>query len=130
MPDRQLQLLTIQALAAAHDWPALQHLAGRLDRKSAGLTQEHFIAAARAQGAPAEVQRFFVDRLTGEGAALRKAQLFSELGMPAAAQQALQQAEAAAGGGTAAGMLGSLRGAVGDTVGSLVSRMQQQGVLR
>lgn len=36
----------VQVLASAHDWPALQGMAGRLDRKS-GLTMEHFIAAAR-----------------------------------------------------------------------------------
>ena len=42
------------------------------------------------------------------------------------AEQAGQQGVSAA----AAGMLGSLRGAVGGTVGSFVSRMQQQGALR
>lgn len=39
---------TLQVLAAQHDWPALQALAGRAagDRKL-GLSMEHFIAAAR-----------------------------------------------------------------------------------
>ena len=46
VPDRQLTLLQAGVLAAKHDWAALQHLAGRLDRKS-GLTMDHFIAAAR-----------------------------------------------------------------------------------
>lgn len=46
MPDRQFLLLSAGVLAAAHDWPALQHMAGRIDRKS-GLGMEHFIAAAR-----------------------------------------------------------------------------------
>lgn len=41
--------------------------------------------------------------------------------MPAQARLLTEQAEAAGGG---AGVLGSLRGAVGGTVGSLVSRMQ------
>ena len=49
-------------------------------------------------------------------------QYYAELGMPAQARLLAEQAEAAGGGG--AGVLGSLRGAVGGTVGSLVSRMQ------
>jgi hypothetical protein len=49
VPDRQFLLLSAQVLAAAHDWPALQHMAGRLDRKS-GLSMDHFIAAARWAG--------------------------------------------------------------------------------
>jgi hypothetical protein len=52
VPDRQLALLSAAALAAQHDWAALQHMAGRVERKS-GLTMEHFISAARWAGAPA-----------------------------------------------------------------------------
>lgn len=50
-------------------------------------------------------------------------QYYADLGMPAQARLLAEQAEAQGGGG-AAGVLGSLRGAVGGTVGSLVSRMQ------
>lgn len=46
MPERQLLLLTAQCLAAQRDWPALQHMAGRQDRR-AGLGMDQFIAAAR-----------------------------------------------------------------------------------
>ena len=52
---------------------------------------------------------------------LLNSQYYAELGMPAQARLLAEQAEAAGGG---AGVLGSLRGAVGGTVGSLVSRMQ------
>ncbi|KAL4852826.1 hypothetical protein ACK3TF_006093 [Chlorella vulgaris] len=115
VPDRQLALLTARVLAAQHDWAALQHTAGRVDRRS-GLTMEHFIAAARAHGAPPEVLRWFIDHISGEGALLRKAQYYSELGMPAQARLLMEQAEAAGGSG-AAGMLGSLRGAMGSLTG-------------
>ncbi|EFN53979.1 hypothetical protein CHLNCDRAFT_135924 [Chlorella variabilis] len=121
VPDRHLGLLGAQVLASQHDWRALQAMAGRADRK-AGLSMEHFLAAARAHGAPAEVQRWFIDRITGEGALLRKAQHYSELGMPAQARLLMEQAEQQ-GGSAAAGMLDSLRG----TMGSLVSRVQAQG---
>ena len=50
--------------------------------------------------------------------------------MPAQARMLVEQAEQQGVSSAAAGMLGSLRGAVGGTVGSLVSRMQQQGSLR
>lgn len=46
VPERQLLLLTAQCLAAQRDWPALQHMAGRQDRR-AGLGMEQFIATAR-----------------------------------------------------------------------------------
>ncbi|PRW05770.1 Vacuolar sorting-associated 16 [Chlorella sorokiniana] len=123
VPDRQFTLLSAQVLAAQHDWPALQALAGRAagDRKL-GLTMEHFIAAARTHGAPPEAQRWMIDRISGQGALTKKAQYYAELGMPAQARLLAEQADAA--GGSGAGMLGSLRGAVGGTVGSLVSRMQ------
>ena len=57
-------------------------------------------------------------------------QYYTELGMPAQARMLIEQAEQQGVSSAAAGMLGSLRGAVGGTVGSLVSRMQQQGSLR
>jgi hypothetical protein len=57
-------------------------------------------------------------------------QYYTELGMPAQARMLTEQAEQQGVSSAAAGMLGSLRGAVGGTVGSLVSRMQQQGSLR
>lgn len=58
-------------------------------------------------------------------------QYYTELGMPAQARMLVEQAEQQGGvTSAAAGMLGSLRGAVGGTVGTLVSRMQQQGSLR
>lgn len=50
VPDRQFLLLSAQVLAVAHDWPALQHMAGRVDQRKAGLTMDHFIAAARWAG--------------------------------------------------------------------------------
>lgn len=46
VPDRHLGLLGAQVLASQHDWRALQAMAGRADRK-AGLSMEHFLAAAR-----------------------------------------------------------------------------------
>ena len=52
IPDRQFALLSARVLAAAHDWPALQALAQRQDRRS-GLTMEHFLAAARCAAAAA-----------------------------------------------------------------------------
>ncbi|KAL4440601.1 hypothetical protein ABPG75_003602 [Micractinium tetrahymenae] len=120
-----LVLLTAQCLAAQHDWPALQHMAGRQDRKS-GLGMDQFIAAARAHGAPPEVLRWFIDRLTGPDALQRKAQHYAELGMHTQARLLMEQAEAQQGAaGTAAGMLGSLRGTLGGTLGSLASRMQK-----
>lgn len=126
MPDRQLLLVSAQVLAGQHDWAALQHMAGRLDRK-AGVTMDHMIAAARVHGAPPEVLRWFIDRVTGDNALMRKAQYYAELGMPAQARLLSEQAETQQGAAaTAAGMLGSLRGAVGGTVGNFVSRMQQQ----
>jgi hypothetical protein len=57
-------------------------------------------------------------------------QYYTELGMPAQARMLIEQVEQQGVSSAAAGMLGSLRGAVGGTVGSLVSRMQQQGSLR
>ncbi len=52
-------LLPLQVLAAQHDWPALQALAGRAagDRKL-GLSMEHFIAAARWEAAEVGRQRW------------------------------------------------------------------------
>lgn len=47
--------------------------------------------------------------------------------MPAQARLLMEQAEQQGGGAGAAGVLGSLRGAVGGRVGSLVSRMQGGG---
>eukprot|EP00887_Chlorella_sp_A99_P002232 scaffold10.g2232.t1 len=100
-----------EAKGRDHKWEAAavaQHLAGRVDRRS-GVTMEHFVAVARTAGAPRNVLRWFIDRLSGDNALARKAQLYRELGMATEAGLLEEQAaEAAAAGG---GVLGSLRGA-------------------
>ena len=46
MPEKQLLLLSAQTHAAARDWSALQHMAGKLDRRSP-LTMEAVVGVAR-----------------------------------------------------------------------------------
>lgn len=119
IPERQAALLAIDVAAAAGDWAGLQAAAGRLDRRSP-VTVDAYVAAARAHGAPVATVRWFVDRIQGEGALARRAQLYAELGLAAEAAALAEQAELA---GAGAGVLGSLRDAVGGTMGSLMGRM-------
>lgn len=119
VPEKQQILLSVGATAASQDWAALQQMASKLDRR-APITMEHFVSAARSNGAPVPAVRWFVDRLTGDNALVRRAQLYAELGLQREAAMLAEQAEMA---GAGAGVLGSLREAVGGTMGSLMGRM-------
>ena len=123
IPEKQQVLLAVGAAAAAHDWPALQQMAAKLDRR-APVAMEHFVAAARANGAPLASVRWFVDRIIGDNALVRRAQLYAELGMHHEAAMVAEQAELQ---GAGAGVLGSLREVVGGTMGSLVGRVAATG---
>jgi len=116
VPEKQQMLLSIEALASAQDWPNLQQMASRLDRR-APVNIEHFIAATRAHGAPVPTIRWFIDRIAGDSGLIRRAQLYSEIGLMREANMLAEQAELA---GAGSGVLGSLRDAVGGTVGSLL----------
>ncbi len=116
VPEKQQMLLSIEAAAAAADWQTLQQMASRLDRR-APVSIEHFIAAARAHNAPVPTIRWFIDRISGDSGLIRRAQLYAEIGLAREANMLAEQAEMA---GAGAGMLGSLREAVGGTVGSLL----------
>ena len=91
-------------------------MASRLDRR-APVSIEHFIAAVRAHNAPVPTIRWFIDRISGDSGLIRRAQLYAEIGLVREANMLAEQAEMA---GAGAGMLGSLREAVGGTVGSLL----------
>ena len=112
-------LLSIGATAASQDWAALQQMASKIDRRTP-ITMEDFVSVARRHGAPVPAVRWFVDRLTGDNALVVRAQLYSELGLHREAAMLAEQAEIA---GAGAGVLGSLRDAVGGTMGSLMGRM-------
>lgn len=109
VPDKHFLLLSIETYASMHDWQQLQHIAGKLDKRSFN-TIEAFITTARTYGAPTAVVRTFVDKLTGEGALQRRAQLYSELGMQTESEALLSQAELSSGSGM---IFGSLRDVVG-----------------
>lgn len=116
VPEKQQILLSIEASATAQDWPNLQQMASRLDRR-APVNIEHFIAATRAHGAPVPTIRWFIDRIAGDSGLIRRAQLYSEIGLVREADILAEQAELA---GAGSGVLGSLRDAVGGTVGNLL----------
>ena len=119
VPEKQQMLLSIGATAASQDWAALQQMASKIDRRTP-ITMEDFVSVARRHGAPVPAVRWFVDRLTGDNALVVRAQLYSELGLHREAAMLAEQAEIA---GAGAGVLGSLRDAVGGTMGSLMGRM-------
>jgi hypothetical protein len=114
--DKQHMLLVVGQAAAAQDWAALQQLASKLDRR-APISMEHFVDAARGHGAPVSTVRWFVDRITGDNALVKRAQLYADLGMHREAAMLAEQAEMA---GAGAGVLASLRDVVGGTMGSLM----------
>ena len=117
VPEKQQMLLSIAAAATQQDWQQMQQMAMKLDRR-APVTMEHFISAARAHGAPVSTVKWFIDRVNGDGALVRRAQLYSEMGLQREAEMLAEQAEMA---GATAGVLGSLRDAVGGSlVGSLM----------
>jgi hypothetical protein len=113
VPERQQMLVAVQAAAAAQDWAALGAVASRLDRR-APITVEHVVAAARAAGAPVPIVRGLADRITGENALARRAQVYAEVGLQRDAAALLEAAELQ---GAGAGVLGSLREAVGGAMG-------------
>lgn len=124
VPEKQQMLLSIEASATAQDWPNLQQMASRLDRR-APVNIEHFIAATRAHNAPFPTVRWFIDRIAGDTSGLiRRAQLYSEIGLVREANMLAEQAELA---GAGSGVLGSLRDAVGGTVGSLLGGSSSSG---
>jgi vacuolar protein sorting-associated protein 16 len=123
VPEKQQMLLSIEASAVAQDWPALQHMASKLDRR-APVTIEHIISAVRAHNAPVPTIRWFIDRISGDSGLLRRAQLYSEVGLVREANMLAEQAEMA---GASAGVLGSLRDAVGGTVGSFLGGSSSSG---
>lgn len=119
IPEKQQMLIAAGVTASSHDWPSLQQMASKIDRR-APISMEHFVRIARAHGAPLPVVKWFVDRISvGDNALVRRAQLYAELGLH---QEAMLVAEQAEQQGAGAGVLGSLRGALGGTVGSLVGR--------
>ncbi|RMZ53249.1 hypothetical protein APUTEX25_005238 [Auxenochlorella protothecoides] len=127
VPEKQAQLLALDAAAAQHDWVGLQAKVSRLDRYSL-LTLEHYAHAAQAHGAPPEVLRWIVDRVSGDGAVARKAMLFSELGMQREAAALAPHLAQAPPGQAEGGVLGSLRGALQSGVGGWVSRVAPVGL--
>ncbi|KAL6779789.1 VPS16 [Auxenochlorella protothecoides x Auxenochlorella symbiontica] len=127
VPEKQAQLLALDAAAAQHDWVGLQAKVSRLDRYSL-LTLEHYAHAAQAHGAPPEVLRWIVDRVSGDGAVARKAMLFSELGMQREAAALAPHLAQATPGQAEGGVLGSLRGALQSGVGGWVSRVAPVGL--
>lgn len=46
VPEKQFLLLQVWTYAGMHDWAQLQHMAGKLDRRSPVAT-ENFVAACR-----------------------------------------------------------------------------------
>jgi hypothetical protein len=123
VPEKQQMLLSIEASAAAADWPTLQQMASRLDRR-APVTIEHFIAAVRAHNAPVPTIRWFIDRIGGDGGLIQRAHLYAEIGLVREANMLAEQAEMA---GAGAGVLGSLRDAVGGTMGSFLGGSSSSG---
>lgn len=104
VPEKHFTVLSIETHAAMKDWQMLQHMAGKVDRRGP-VSMEQFVIAAREHGAPVQTMRWFIDRITGEGALVKKAHYYSEIGLEREAESLTSQAELAGG----SSMLGSLR---------------------
>jgi vacuolar protein sorting-associated protein 16 len=107
VPEKHFTMLSIETHAAMKDWQTLQHMAGKVDRRGP-VSMEQFVIAAKEHGAPVQTMRWFIDRITGEGALVKKAQYYSEIGLEREAESLMSQAELAGG----SSMLGSLRDAM------------------
>lgn len=107
VPEKQFLLMSIYTYAAQNDWTALQHMAGKLDRR-APITIDHFIAAVQAHAAPAQVVRWFADKLVGDDAIVKKAQIYHSIGLRSEAAMLIEEAELQ--GAASAGVLAGLRG--------------------
>jgi hypothetical protein len=107
VPEKHFTVLSIETHAAMKDWQMLQHMAGKVDRRRP-VSMEQFVIAAKEHGAPVQTMRWFIDRITGDGALVKKAQYYSEIGLEREAESLMSQAELAGG----SSMLGSLRDAM------------------
>ena len=119
VPEKQQALLAAQAAAVRADWAALQQMATKLDRR-APITVEQLVTVVRAHNAPLPTVRWLIDRISGDNALVRRARLYADLGLHREAAALVEQAELQ---GAGTGVLGSLRDAVGGTMGGFIGRV-------